>query len=409
METTQKTSNRLRLSILADQLTSSVGGGRFLRGFLSALLFDPNMQELFDHVYLLVTQGESIECLGDLPPRVSVIYRRFPNRLRHTVFNRLVKYTLPAVDVAYGPFYYSFPSLARGRVVTLHDLSIFNQQFHPSIHARKQSALVTRMVHECDGVVCISNDVLCEFKSRWPHLAHKATMIYNGVSAMGIQPLNAKAVPEHSILAVGTIEPRKNYPILIDAFERLVHELGDSAPMLTVVGKMGWMSESVEQRLLALQAAGRCRWLQNASDEELNDAYGKAGVFSFLSLSEGFGYPPFEAAFARCPMVLSNASSVGEIWAGHAKCVDPHDVEEIVAAWKWALELTPPQREAVAATQERRAREFTWSRAIHEYIAFWNRLLNKDCAAAERFSATRGWKNHPVRRTAQALTFRSLL
>ena len=91
METTQKASNRLRLSVLADQLTSSVGGGRFLRGFLSALLSDPNMQELFDHVYILVTQGESIECLGDLPPRVSVIYRRFPNRLRHTLFNRLIQ------------------------------------------------------------------------------------------------------------------------------------------------------------------------------------------------------------------------------------------------------------------------------------------------------------------------------
>ena len=124
--------------------------------------------------------------------------------------------------------------------------------------------------------------------------------------------------------------------------------------------------------------------------------------FTFLSLSEGFGYPPFEAAFARCPMVLSNASSVGEIWSGHAKCVDPHDVEGIVAAWKWALELTPAQREAVVATQERRAREFTWSRAIHEYIAFWNRLVSKEGAAAERFSAKPGMAAYPVRRTANA-------
>jgi glycosyltransferase involved in cell wall biosynthesis len=109
----------------------------------------------------------------------------------------------------------------------------------------------------------------------------------------------------------------------------------------------------------------------------LAEAYAKAGVFTYLSLSEGFGYPPFEAAYARCPMVLSSASSVGEIWSGHARCVDPLDVEGIVAAWKWALSLGGAEREAVVAGQERRAREFTWTRAVNEYLAFWGGLVVK--------------------------------
>jgi glycosyltransferase involved in cell wall biosynthesis len=234
------------------------------------------------------------------------------------------------------------------------------------------------MVHECDGVVCISEATLSEFQSQWPHLAHKGVVIYNGVSAFGTQPSNPRPVPERSILAVGTIEPRKNYPTLLDAFERLAHEQGDMAPVLTVVGNEGWMCDSVAHRLSALQAAGKCRWLRNASDEQLADAYAKAGVFSYLSLSEGFGYPPFEAALARCPMVLSNASSIGEIWFQHAMCVDPLDVEGIVAGWKWALSLNDAEREAVVARQESRAQEFTWSRTVHEYITFWNGLVSKD-------------------------------
>jgi GT2 family glycosyltransferase/glycosyltransferase involved in cell wall biosynthesis len=372
---------------------SSVGGGRFIRGFLTALCSDPNLLKSFGKIYVLATQAEDVKCLGELPPCFSVVKRRFPGRLRYTPLARLFGLTLPAADIAFGPFLYSFPLRARARVITLHDLSLFNLQYHPTADALKRSAQLTKMVHECDGVVCISNAVYCEFKRRWPYLAHKAVMIYNGVSDFSTRVSAPPTVREHSILAVGTIEPRKNYPTLLDAFERLLHEQGDAAPLLTVVGNKGWLSDHVVQRLTMLEAAGRCRWLQNASDEQLRDAYGRAGVFSFLSLSEGFGYPPFEAALARCPMVLSNASSVGEIWSDYAKCVDPYDVESIVAAWKWAFVLTPPQREAVVARQERRAREFTWSRAVNEYMAFWSSLVCKDSSVSDGCIATRGMES----------------
>jgi glycosyltransferase involved in cell wall biosynthesis len=258
--------------------------------------------------------------------------------------------------------------------MTIHDLSCFHDRFHPSEKAYNTAMLITKQVHECDCVVCISDATLLEFRTRWPHLAGKAVRIYNGVSTMAAQP-SPRPVLKPSILAVGTIEPRKNYNTILDAYERLIHEQGDSAPMLTVIGNVGWMSERVEHRLLALQASGKCRWLKNASDKQLVEAYYEAKIFTYLSLYEGFGYPPFEAAFARCPMVLSSASSVGEIWSGYARCVDPNDVEGIVAAWKWALSLGDAEREAVVAAQERRAHEFTWSRAVNEYITLWNGLV----------------------------------
>jgi len=378
MRTKEDPPRRLRLSILADQLGSPVGGGRFIHGFITTLLSDPSLRAQFGGIDLVVTQKESVSSLGPLPPGVSVVTRRFPARWRLTPAAALFGYALPAADVAFGPFYYAFPSRSRVRVVTVHDLSSFNEQYHPPAHAQKVNAQVTRMVHECDGVVCISDTTLKEFGSRWPQLAHKAVMIYNGVSAEATRPSAPRVVSDRSILAVGTLEPRKNYPVLLDAFERLVQRQGAAAPGLTVVGNVGWMSESVERRLLALQSAGKCRWLRHASDEQLAEAYAQAGVFTYLSLSEGFGYPPFEAAFARCPMVLSSASSVGEIWSGHARCVDPLDVDGIVAAWTWALSLGAEARDAVAAGQERRAREFTWARAVTEYAAFWNGLARTD-------------------------------
>ncbi len=375
--TTQGAPTRLRLSIQADQLSSVTGGGRFIKGFLNTIFTDTTILNRFGHIYIVATQNESISSLLPLPSNVSIVRRRFPSRLRNTPLARLFKYTVPSVDVAYGPFFHVFPARAKSRVVTVHDMSFCDRRYHPQQKVCKTVVQMASMAQECDGVVCDSYTTLGEFQSRWPHLAHKAIAIYSGVSLVGMKQMAPNAVRDRSILAVGTIEPRKNYPTILDAFEQLVAELRDDAPVLTVAGNIGWMSESVGRRLMALQASGRCRWLRNFSDEQLADAYGKAGAFTYMSLCEGFGYPPFEAALARCPMILSNASSVGEIWSRHARCVSPLDVAGIVAGWKWALALRGAEREAVLAAQEKRALEFTWSRALNEYLAFWEELARR--------------------------------
>jgi len=372
--------NSKSLSIQADQIMSPVGGGRFIRGFLAALFTDAATLAKFDRIYIIATQNEDVECLGTLPPNVTFVKRRFPVRLRHTPLARLFASFLPSVDIAYGSFYHVFPSPARAKVITIHDLSSFNPEFHPPAKANAAARRLTRMAYACDGVVCSSDTTLRDFQSRWPELAHKAVRIYCGVSTSDVVPQPLSSARDRSILAVGTIEPRKNYPTLLDAFECLVGEQGSAAPVLTVVGNMGWMSESVGQRLAALEAAGKCRWLRAASDAELADAYARASVFTYLSLSEGFGYPPFEASVARSPMVLSKASSVGEIWAGHARCVDPLDVNAIITSWKWAMTLSAAERNAVVARQEARAREFTWRRALIEYAEFWDQLVNDNDA-----------------------------
>ncbi len=366
---------RLRISIQADMLSSSAGSGRFTRGFLGSLFSDADILNQIDHVYVVMTQNESAASLEKLPARATRLTRRFPWRLRHTPLARLFGYLLPPVDVAFGAFYHVFPSRAKVHVVTVHDLLCFNECFHAGQLAFKEAALLSKTAHMCDSLVCTSNATLHEFQNKWPHLAHKAVMIYDGVSAEATRSSPPRLSPQNTILAVGAIEPRKNYSTLLDAYERLLGEQGDAAPRLNIVGGKGWLSDDIVRRIMALQTTGKCEWRQNISDAQLADAYNRAGVFTYLSLCEGFGYPPFEAAFAECPMILSNASSVGEIWSRHATCVDPLDVDAIVAAWKWALGLSPSQRETVAAIQKRRAQEFTWKRTVEQYITHWQHLL----------------------------------
>jgi glycosyltransferase involved in cell wall biosynthesis len=173
---------------------------------------------------------------------------------------------------------------------------------------------------------------------------------------------------EEIILAVGTVEPRKNYDAVLDCFEELLRIRGDSQTKLVVVGAAGWECAHTIARLSALEETGRVVWRRSATDGELAAWYKRATVFTYLSLYEGFGYPPFEAALAEVPMVLSNRSSIGELWSGRALCVDPTDQAAVVRAWLEVLDGHNDFRQRLIRSQHEWASRFTWSKAVGEYV-----------------------------------------
>jgi alpha-1,3-rhamnosyl/mannosyltransferase len=366
----------MKLSILADQLGGGAGGGRFTTGFLRALFSDSDALERFEKLFVLVTENQVTSGLGPLPPQARVIRRRFPSRLRHTFLAACASRLFPPADIAHGLFYYVFPTQGKRKIITLHDASFLSDIFHSPKHNEKILRLVTQQVEKCDAVVCDSKTVLLQIQKQWPQMAHKFSSIYlgaDGLSRTGEANIN-DGHNVATILAVGTIEPRKNYATLLDAYQHLRAELGHRSPHLVIVGQTGWMSEEVCRRLATAASRGELRWVQNTADIELARLYQNASLFTYLSFYEGFGYPPFEAAYAQVPMVVSSESSVGEIWSGYAKCVKPTDIHEIVSGWKWGLELIGRERQAVVELQKKRATEFTWKRCITEYMQLYEKL-----------------------------------
>jgi alpha-1,3-rhamnosyl/mannosyltransferase len=366
------------LAFLADQLGGASGGGRFVTQYLRHLLKDPDGLAHLEHLLLVVTRDEPIHVLDPLPANVRVLQRRFPSRLRGTRIASLYGSVLPAADVFHGPFYYAFPGHRARTVVTFHDLSPFDARFHPA-QRRVTIESIQASVRRADALVCDSDSIAAECRTRWPEAAAKVVRIYPGAEPLTPEPGEQRAEhrPAPYLLAVGTIEPRKNVDVLLDAYERLRVELQDEAPALILAGRAGWMCTSACQRLRTLQARGYARWLEDAADEQLASLYAEASLFTYLSVYEGFGYPPFEAAFAGVPMVLTNQSSVGEIWRGHARCVDPLNVAEIVAAWKWALGLGAVERAEVVTRQRARAAEFSWDRCIQAHVDLYWRLAGE--------------------------------
>jgi len=178
-------------------------------------------------------------------------------------------------------------------------------------------------------------------------------------------PLPPRLAPGF-ILAVGTIEPRKNYPRLIAAYRHLRREsvpllLGDQpgVPELVIAGRTGWAYGDTLERIKGERGV---RYLGHVDDATLNALYRSASILVFPSLYEGFGLPLLEAMAHGLPAVVGNAGALPELAAGAAIVVDPMDVLSIAAGLERLLD-DASLREKLGAIGRKRAAEFTWERA----------------------------------------------
>ena len=137
--------------------------------------------------------------------------------------------------------------------------------------------------------------------------------------------LPTELVGKDYVLVVGTVEPRKNHTVLLDAFDRW-QRLGSDLH-LVVVGRPGWHNDEVIARLGSHPQAGRTlHWWQHCDDATLAALYRSATVVAVPSITEGFGLPVIEALSYGTPVVASNGGALPEAAAGHAELVAPDDV-----------------------------------------------------------------------------------
>jgi glycosyltransferase involved in cell wall biosynthesis len=130
------------------------------------------------------------------------------------------------------------------------------------------------------------------------------------------------------ILSVGTIEPRKNYPLLLDAFDQVSQ---NTSLNLVIVGKAGWLADAITARIKEHPAYGsRIHHLENISNLQLDALYRNAWVNVVPSLYEGFGLPVAEALARNCPTICSSAGSLPEVGGRHVRIFSPHVKSELI-------------------------------------------------------------------------------
>jgi glycosyltransferase involved in cell wall biosynthesis len=173
------------------------------------------------------------------------------------------------------------------------------------------------------------------------------------------------------VLWVGTLQPRKNVAVLVEAFRRAVAD-GDLPHVLVLVGAEGWLADAPRG---ATGAGDRVITPGALARGPLRALYAGAELFAFPSLHEGFGLPALEAMAQGTPALLSDVPALREVAGDAAAFVDPADVDGW-AARIVALLGDADERTRLAHAGAARAREFSWDRCADRTIAVYEEALS---------------------------------
>lgn len=245
-------------------------------------------------------------------------------------------------DIFFAPTSYITPALLPKSVKTVlvvHDLVTF---LFPQNHNLK-AVLVERLffrraLKKAAFVVAISQNTQRDILKMFKYDEAKMAVVYCGagdefkpLNKSFLEPFTKKTkLPGDFFLAVGTLEPRKNYVTLIEAFARVREKYPDYH--LIIVGGKGWKYGEIFETIRGKYLGKYVHILGYVSSNSLVKLYNLAKAFVFPSFYEGFGIPPLEAMKSGCPVIASYSSSIPEVVGTAALLVDPSSTEELAAA-----------------------------------------------------------------------------
>jgi alpha-1,3-rhamnosyl/mannosyltransferase len=239
---------------------------------------------------------------------------------------------------------------------------------------RSYARLVEVALERGASVHTYSDFVAGEVREHFGLPADRVTRIYTGIaSTVGGDPARGRAVAGASryVLALATIEPRKNLPMLVRAFDLVA---GDDRDLrLAIAGPPGWGIDAFETAVAKARHREQILGLGYVDERDRRDLLAGAAVLAYPSVYEGFGHPPLEAMQCGVPVVASSAGPLPEVLGDAALLPDPADVNAIAADLARALEDEELRARLVAEGHARVAR-FDWSGSAEEFARLYERL-----------------------------------
>jgi len=311
-------------------ITQRAGVGRYTRELVHHLGTAAGDNQLLLFYFDFKRRGTPFETPNTKPRVVSWC----PGRLAQLAWKTI---HWPPFEVFAGPAdLYHFPNfilppVRHGKtVVTIHDMSFLRlPQFADERNRKYLSARIDDTVRRADAIITDSAFSADEIKALLKVDPAKVFPIHLGIEKSfkpqdkaAIRPvLSRLGLGRPYLLTVGTLEPRKMFPFLIEVFEKLTHFDGD----LVIAGMPGWKYEPILQQIRNSPRAGSIRWLNFVEDADLPALYAGAELFFFTSLYEGFGFPPLEAMACGTPVLATAHGSLKEVLGSGAMLMETFD------------------------------------------------------------------------------------
>ena len=264
--------------------------------------------------------------------------------------------------------YFVAPRMPCPSVVTVHDISYARA---PELFSRRDRTLlrfVRGSVRRAARVIAVSEFTRGDAGELYGLDPGKIVAIPNGVGAAFHPVEGAKERVFHRfgidrpyVLCVGALQPRKNVPLAIEAYARLMAARGTDCELVIAGGDRGGRLDVLDA-ILRSRLTGRVHLVGHVEDAELPALYSAARALVFPSLYEGFGLPALEAMAAGTPVVASNTTGLAEAVGDAGLTVDPTSAEELADALGRLLEDADLRATLIARGHERAAL-FTWGRA----------------------------------------------
>jgi glycosyltransferase involved in cell wall biosynthesis len=372
----------MRIGIDATPLPPQpVGAGNYIIQLIKALV-----EQKSDHDFVIFAQpsGQDMISLpeGSAAEWVIVEERSPGSRLiwEQVQFPKLIRES--GVELLHSTHYTRPTRLPCKSVVTFHDMTFF---LYPELHTWARRLYFPRMMRlsasRADKLITVSDSTRNDLVRVLRIDPKKVTTTHLGLNP-GYKPIvdqdekrrvaEKYALPEKFILYVGLVEPRKNLPVLINAFKRLIYE--EYNYKLILVGRYGWMYEQLLDQVKELNLENQVQFLGYVPQEDLPLVYNLASLFVYPTIYEGFGLPVLEAMACGVPVITSDVSSLPEIVNKSGILTPVNDPDALFEAIVKGLDDSDLRQELIRKGPER-AENFSWTKTAQLTLQVYQQAM----------------------------------